>query len=201
MNAVMEAIVGRRSIRQFEDKEIDNETIENIIKAARFAPSADNRQPWRFIVIKNREVIRRLAEEVKKTMHKILKRRLTLKFSIKELKDWQQRQFIKAVLSQKKDFIFFDAPLLIFIISEKGIFNRESCACAAQNMMLYAHSCGLGSCWIGFAHSLNYNKAFREEFGLEKEQFIASAIIFGYPKNIPKAPLRKIEADVMKWIE
>jgi len=89
MNAVMEAIVGRRSIRQFEDKEIDNETIENIIKAARFAPSADNRQPWRFIVIKNREVIRRLAEEVKKTMHKILKRRLTLKFSIKELKDWK----------------------------------------------------------------------------------------------------------------
>ncbi|MEM2517502.1 MAG: nitroreductase family protein, partial [Candidatus Bathyarchaeia archaeon] len=59
---VFEAIKGRRSIRAFKDADISPETVEKLIDAARWAPSAGNIQPWEFIVVRNPETKRRLAE-------------------------------------------------------------------------------------------------------------------------------------------
>jgi len=58
---VFECIVSRRSIRSFKDEPVPDEALERILEAARWAPSAVNRQPWHFIVIKNRETLRRIA--------------------------------------------------------------------------------------------------------------------------------------------
>jgi len=58
---VFECILSRRSIRSFKDEPVPDEALERILEAARWAPSAVNRQPWHFIVIKNRETLRRIA--------------------------------------------------------------------------------------------------------------------------------------------
>ena len=59
---VFEAIMKRRSVRSFLDKSIEDEKLSAVLEAGRLAPSAKNRQEWRFVVVKNREVRREVAE-------------------------------------------------------------------------------------------------------------------------------------------
>lgn len=53
----MEAILGRRSIRQYTESPVSDETVETILRAAMAAPSANDKQPWRFIIINKREIL------------------------------------------------------------------------------------------------------------------------------------------------
>ena len=59
---LLEFIKSRRSIRQFQDKMIPETEIEMILEAGRWAPSASNRQPWEFIVIKDKEIINKIVK-------------------------------------------------------------------------------------------------------------------------------------------
>jgi nitroreductase len=59
--ALLDFIKRRRSIRSFQDKQIPEKEIEMILEAGRWAPSASNRQPWKFIVIKNRDTLQKIA--------------------------------------------------------------------------------------------------------------------------------------------
>ncbi len=58
----MSVIYQRRSIRKYQDREVEDELVLEIIKAAMYAPSAGNEQPWHFIVIKNREIKQKIAQ-------------------------------------------------------------------------------------------------------------------------------------------
>jgi len=58
---LLDFIKERRSIRAFQDKQIPEKEIEMILEAGRWAPSASNRQPWNFILIKNRDILKKLA--------------------------------------------------------------------------------------------------------------------------------------------
>ena len=62
---VFEAIKKRKSVRNFLDKPIEEEKLRAILEAARIAPSAKNRQEWRFIIVKDHEVRKKLAEATK----------------------------------------------------------------------------------------------------------------------------------------
>lgn len=62
---IIEAIKSRKSVRKFSDKKIDSDKLINILEATRFAPSAFNRQEWRFIVVKDPETIHKLVKEAK----------------------------------------------------------------------------------------------------------------------------------------
>jgi len=56
-NAVLDNIYQRRSVRNFSDKEVSDEVIKEIIRAGTYAPTAVNKQPWRFVVITNKQLI------------------------------------------------------------------------------------------------------------------------------------------------
>ncbi|NNU77748.1 nitroreductase family protein [Clostridium estertheticum] len=58
----MEAIFNRRSIRKYEDRPIEKEKIEKLLRAAMQAPSAANQQPWEFLVIEDKEILKKLSE-------------------------------------------------------------------------------------------------------------------------------------------
>jgi nitroreductase len=68
MKDFFELLQIRRSIRQFEDKVVPIETIREIIDESCLAPSAANKQPWRFIVVNNKDLIKRLSDESKKNI-------------------------------------------------------------------------------------------------------------------------------------
>ena len=202
INPVTDAIKHRRSIRKFIDKPVEKQLIDEIVLAGRYAPSAKNDQPWRFIVITNKEKIASLSKEVKTQILSILKKRIILQLFYKQLRKKETIGFLYAAAMAPKDMIFYHAPALIFILTKDKQFYDESCACCAQNMMLAAHTLGLGSCWIGFANFLNQNKRILENLHVPDGYHISAALIVGHPKKQPKtATIRKPMADVIHWIE
>lgn len=200
-NSFIQMIKERRSVRSFDEKPVEKEVLEEIIQAGKYAPSAMNKQPWKFIVITDKKVISDLSSKVQKELQSILKKRFISQFKYKELKDEQMLHHLAAFAFSEKDIIFFEAPALVFILTTDSLFFNESCACCAENMMLAAHSLGIGSCWIGFASVLGMNKNIMNSVGIPDGYHIAAAIVFGYPKGkIGKASIRKVESDVIKWI-
>jgi len=69
-NEVMKCIRERRSIRNYEERELPGDILKEIIMAGRYAPSAENRQPWKFIVVTNRDVISFLSRRTKEQIGK-----------------------------------------------------------------------------------------------------------------------------------
>ena len=63
--AVLDAILSRRSIRQYTDDPVEEEDVRTILEAARWAPSGLNNQPWRFVVVRNPEVKNQIAEQTR----------------------------------------------------------------------------------------------------------------------------------------
>jgi nitroreductase len=201
-NEFIKMIKERRSVRRFTKDSVDKEVIHEIIQAGRYAPSAENSQPWKFIVITNTKEIQQLSRRIKVELQNLIKRRWIARFSIKELKDEDTLRFLYAVSSTEEDTIFFHAPVLLFIITKNRLMYDESCACCAQNMMLAAHSLGIGSCWIGFASVLGLSQDMLKNIGVPEGYHISAALVFGHPQGKPKrASIRKIESDVINWIE
>ena len=201
-NDLIKIIKERRSVRRFTQDPVDKEVIREIIQAGRYAPSAENSQPWKFIVITNTDEIQQLSRRIKEELQKLIKRRWIARFSLKELKDEDTLRFLYAVSCTKEDTIFFHAPVLVFIITKDRLMYDESCACCAQNMMLAAHALGIGSCWIGFASALGLSQEMLTRLGVPETYHISAALVFGHPQEKPKkASIRKIEADVINWIE
>lgn len=63
---MLDILINRRSIRKYKEKEIEPEKIDTLIKAALLSPSSKNRQPWEFIIVRNREILQRLSRAKKK---------------------------------------------------------------------------------------------------------------------------------------
>lgn len=200
-NDFIQEIKKRRSVRNYKQIPVKKEIIEEIIQAGKYAPSAKDKQPWRFIVLSNREMIRDISNVIKQEIQKIVKKRFFLQLKYPHLRDKNTVRFLAATAFSKKNNLFFNAPVLIFIVTQDKEFYDESCACCAQNMMLAAHSLNIGSCWIGFAHFLQLNKEWLEKIGVPQDYHISAALVFGHPDGgPPRASLRKPLADVINWI-
>jgi nitroreductase len=177
----MNAICGRRSVRNYKAKQISDSVIKELLKAGAMAPSAEDLRPCRFVVIKNRDRIRELSDAVKETLGSDVLEELA------------------ADTPMKEDVIFYGAPLLILIFAESGIFRETDCALAAQNMMLRAYDLDVGSCFIGWANVLRERRDILRSLGVKEQQDLYCALIFGYPKEWPKPKDR--EAEVVNIVE
>lgn len=197
----IDCIKTRRSIRKYLAQPVEKKTIDQIIQAGKYAPSAENTQPWRFIVITNPNIINELSKGTKIEIKNLLKWRHLLRFKYPELRDRETLKFLFGVSMVEQDSIFFNAPVVVFIVTEKKRFYDESCACCAENMMLAAHALELGSCWIGFAHFIDLNKQLSKKIGIPDGHHISAALIFGHPDgNMGKPSIRKPCSDVINWI-
>lgn len=155
MSDLLDIIKGRRSIRKYQEKEVPDQAIAQMLEAARWAPSAANNQPWRFVVLKDPQ----LKEEVVRTF-----------------------QGLAAINSFVKS-----APLIFLIYVESSHRWVElDCGMACQNLMLEAHSLGLGTCFIGA-----YNeKALKNVLGLSERARIIGLITCGFPDEQPSPKTR-----------
>jgi len=111
----------RRSIRDFEDKEVPLDLVLKIIRESCLAPSAQNGQPWRFIIVNNKEWIKRLSDESKKNLLAYLR----------ENPDAPIKKY-EAVLRDKHFNVFYNAPCLVYFVGSKKIRTLQvDCALAA----------------------------------------------------------------------
>ena len=189
-NTILDNIYQRRSVRNYSDKDVPDEIIKEIIKAGTYAPTAVNKQPWRFVVVKNRQLIEEYDERARKAF-------------LVAFKDTENPDMVRYVqyLSNPKTRIFFGAPVLILIFASPDVIIDHDCALAAENMMLAAHSLGIGSCWIGLALGLGNDSEFLKEAGVPDGHKLIAPLIFGYPaKEKLKAPARNSDV-ILKWIK
>ena len=172
---VMKAIMDRRSIRSYIYKSISEEDAVKILNAGRWAPSGGNRQPWKFIIISDQALMKRLSDESKKN----------LLSEIEKDPSCPTKRFEETL--KDSDFnVFYNAPCLIIIAGENNYsyFNSD-CGLAVSYLMFAATAKKLGTCWIGLGSQIRDPKL-REEIGLPENYEIVAPIILGYPKSIPE---------------
>lgn len=188
MMTFQELLVNRRSIRDFQIKDVPLETVNEIIKDSCLAPSASNGQPCHFIIINNRDTMKKISDECKQNLlNDFAKNPTTLSKSY------------EAILKDEKFNVFYNASCVVYIVGSKGIRSLDvDCALAVSYMMFSAAQRGLGTCWIGFGAHIRDTKV-REEIGLPADYQIVAPLIIGYPKSIP-APLERKEPQILKII-
>lgn len=185
------AISGRRSIREYTDQTIDEQSIRGLITAATLAPSAVNQQPWTFTVVRNQELLDQVSREAKAHMVAAMPA---------DMAKGPRAAHLQAMLHDPAFQIFYHAPVLILISGNApGSLITEDCALAAGNLMLAAHSLGLGTCWIGFAQIYLNTPAGKRQLGLPDSWVPVAPIIVGHPKSPPAAVPRK-EPEIL-WID
>ena len=190
MKDVIETIKTRRCVREFKDEAISDEDIKFLIDCARYAPSGFNMQPWSFLVIRNKDSLLKLSESGKKAMIPILE---PMKNAGKKASDFL------VFLKTKGTSLFYNAPVFVIIFGNKNAPTVDfDCAMAAQNMMLAAHSKGIGSCWIGGLLPALMDEKLLKELDPPNGYKAVAPLIFGYPKGRTEMPEKK-EPDV-KWL-
>ncbi|MDN3654243.1 nitroreductase [Ferruginibacter paludis] len=178
-------ICQRRAVRKYKDKPVSIELIEKILDAGRMAPSAINKQPWKFFILTRRETIRHFSKEIKKV-------------AVKDFVKAGPAQILKTVthllhflpgaieLFKSSDHVFYGAPVVIFITApadnEWASLDVGMCA---QNMMLAAKAMGLDSCPVGFGKYVEHTKIY-SLLTIPKSDEVKLALIFGYGNETPE---------------
>jgi nitroreductase len=147
----LEAIASRRSIRAYEDRPVEPEQIETLLRAAMAAPSAGNQQSWRFVVVTDREQLDRLA--VATPYSKMLAH---APLAIAVCGDLTSERY-------PEDYWV------------------EDCSAAMQNLLLAAHAIGLGAVWLGYHPRQDRKDNAREILGLPDTIDTLGVASIGYP--------------------
>lgn len=189
MNPVLKAIKKRRSVRSYMQKPIPKDIVKTIIEAGNDAPSAMNSRPWRFVVVKNKELKQKFLGTALPGAKKLFE---SVKASSPERYELIMQRF-----KEMKDPIYYSAPVILFVIGS-GRFADLSCPLACQNIMLAAYSLGIGSCWIGSGSMVTDNPEIVEALELREGEKIFGPIVLGYPKVYPDPPAKT--APEIKWI-
>jgi nitroreductase len=183
----LELLKKRRAVRDFEDRDVPMEVVQEIIRESCLAPSSMNRQSWRFIIIMDRSLIRRLSDESKKN---------TLKQILKE-PDSHRQELISSLRDETFN-VYYNAPCLVYIAGSKSHLRLvEDCSLAACYFMFSSAARGLGTCWVGLGQNIN-DPDLRRIIGLPDDHEIVAPLILGYPKSIPAPPKR--EPTILKII-
>ena len=192
---MIQEITARRSVRKFKPDGIPKAAVDEIVLAGSLAPSAKNRQPWKFTITEGKS-----KAELCKAMEAGLKREKISPLLPESAAGIADAEHTLSVMRQ--------APLLIFITDIYGsdltvhltadehefeICNTLSIGAAIQNMILTAQNLGIGSLWI-----CNTCFAQRELNELLNGE-LRAALALGYPAESPNARPRKDIRDIIEW--
>ena len=184
----LEAILTRRSTRNYKPDAVEPEKLDKILEAARQAPSGGNNQTNHFLVIQNREVLQKLVGMTEAA------------FAGMEDDENTYASLRHAIQASKKGgYVFcYNAPVLIVVANQRDYGNNMAdCACAIENMMIAANALDLGSCWINQLRWLNETPALVEylcALGMKASERVYGAVIVGHPASEDGLPNRKLMA-------
>jgi nitroreductase len=209
---ILDLISSRRSVRRFKEEPVSDEIVNKLIEAARWAPSGENEQPWKIIVVRNQETKSKIAEIAKLGTGG----RVTAEYSLSDY--WQKkfagvknpetraRLFRTMYTGQASEFAG-NAPVVMVVIGElKEMFDTPyDLSCAIMSMLLEAHSLGLGACWVhGPSVYPSLVKRMKELLkvptGMGEYKLIAT-VSLGWPAESPKAREKKEFGDIVFWEE
>lgn len=178
---LLEGIKTRRSVRSFTDEKVSRETVEKIIDSARMAPSWKNSQTARYIVVEDKEVLAKIADEA------------TLGFEHnKEIILGAPALVILASVAKRSGYERDGS----FTTSKGQGWEMFDAGIAAQTFCLAAHEAGVGSVILGIFDDAKV----AELINLPENQNVSALIPIGYSdKELPAVP-RKEVADLLTFI-
>ena len=208
MNPIIEAIKTRRSVRSYKAKPVPKDIIETLIDAGNWAPTGANFQPWRFVVVTDPGVRQKLLQAARPSYRKSIKGFLTARGHWREhlgemlprCLGWDSEDYESLVnsLIEMDDGIYYSAPVIIFVVGSPPLTVDADCAMVCLNIMLAAHSLGLGSGWVGFGSRVRHDPEIVEILELQEKEKIFGPIVVGYPEIFPDPPEKKEAA--IKWV-
>ena len=187
-------LLGRRSTRNFQRREVEQEVIQNILDAVATAPMGLPPSEVEILVLKGFAQVREFAQDMvgviksKKWLFSPLVLGLMRPFIGKEAYDLMKTfaaplpDFFTEKMSQGEDWLLYDAPLAMYFHASPTS-DPVDFAVAATYAMLAAQSMGLGTCMIGSVGPfLKYKNKVGIKYGIPKENNQGLMVIFGYPK-------------------
>ena len=174
---LIQAINERRSVRKYKPDPIADDLINTVLEAGRWAPSWANTQCWRFIVVRDSEIRAKLAE--------------TKGHGNPAAEAIKIAPVTVVICSQLKTSGYYkgEAP------TDKGDWYMFDTALATQNMMLAAHSLGLGTVPVGLFDA----KQAAEILEVPQDMVVVLMFPLGYPDESPNAPRRKELSEIVSY--
>ena len=178
-NEVIAAIMGRRSIRKYQDKAVPRELLEKVAECGINAPNAMNAQRWEVRIVDSPEFIDGVTQVFLKEAPEIAARNTYFKN------------------------VFRNAPAIICVAAEDARFTDIDCGLMGQNMMLAAYSLGLGTCCLGGPVDLLMNnpdaRPFYDALKFSDGYSLRYILAIGWPEESPEAKPR--DKDKIQFVE
>jgi nitroreductase len=201
----------RRSVRNYSQRrQVPREVVERLLDAARYAPTGSNAQSLKHIIIESRETMDSLAS----LCADLFKERVALAQNEEVLSSLDpriakriraERPFYQRVVSEHesgKDPFFYQAPVLIVTHADLTITpcSLEDATLASYQMVLVAHSLGLGTCYVGNLYEYaNDSQAIRDMLTIPPEDDILMSFTLGYPAIRFRRAVDRYEP-VVRWL-
>lgn len=151
MEDVLQLIFKRRSIRVYENRKVDRETIIKLLQAAMAAPSGSNSRPWEFVVVTEEETLAKLRSK---------------------LKYGNFNAPAAIVVCGNIEIAKNEAAVRYWV---------QDCSAATENMLIAATGLGLGTCWVASYPKEDVMAMLREVLGIPEEVYPLNVIYVGYP--------------------
>lgn len=161
MNPKLDYLFARRSVRVYQAKDVGDELVRDILEAAMAAPSAVAKDPWEFVVVRDRQVRARIADGLPNG---------------KMLADAPVGIVVCGDLRRAHD--------------RQLSYLLQDCSAAIENLLLAVSSLGLGACWLGVHPREERVKHIRGLLKIPEHVIPVAAIAIGWPAETPKPRTR-----------
>jgi nitroreductase len=213
MGDIIDVIMSRKSIRRYKPDLVPDEMIDKILEAARWAPTGENYQPWRFIVIRDQETRNKIGDLSKVGSGS----RMTAWYCMghmqkrfEKIADPVKRaEVLRFMYSGEVSEFCKQAPVIIAVIGSLQVGSVDvpyDLSAATENILLEAHSLGLGACWVhGPVATTRDAKKFKEILKIPtgmNEYKVIAYVAMGFPAEERKHPRPKLLLeDMVYWEE
>ncbi|MBU2550831.1 MAG: nitroreductase family protein, partial [Proteobacteria bacterium] len=214
-NTIEDVIYRRRSVRAYKKRQVPEYLVRRVLEAGRFAPSAGNAQTWKFIVLRDPELMAEMTEAVAAGCRKV-SGILDYLEPGREGRMWRARLAQRLMpnafhpvpfgaiklIAQGRLGLWHGAPTVILILADRRSPGNPSLdvGIAGTNMVLTAHSFALGACWVSFVTLLAGSRKWKRRLGIEWPYKLITSIALGYPKGEPDGYVVR-ETQAIDWYE
>ena len=206
VEATMKIIQDHRSIRQYTQDPVSEEHLEMILEAARQAPSGENAQPWRFIVVRDEATRRELGTIAgggsgRRFTGEYVTKQMQARFE--SLEDEEKKKAIFEKLTSGKVSAFLaDAPVSIVVCGRKDVWDLPyDTSAAIENMLLMVTALGLGACWvIAPCIDIRDEERLKDLLGVPEGVKVVSIVGVGHPTR-PHRPRPRLSLHELVYNE
>jgi nitroreductase len=153
VDATLKVIQDRRSIRDYTPDPVSDQDLDMILEAARQAPSGENAQPWRFVVVKDPDTRNKLGAIAgggsgRRFTAEFVTKKMQERFSSLEDEAKKKAAFEKLTSGQVSTFLA-NAPVNLVVCGKKDVWDLPfDTSAAIENILLMVTALGLGACWV-----------------------------------------------------